>query len=213
VVDQKVLVIGGEGNGQAYDTVEALDPSTGTWKTLASLNYARHGTQAIVSGGGVYVTAGSPNQGGGNQKNMEVYDTDSATGAANVAGVPSAPGMAWVLAGTPESILLDHVGGNEGLYISAISISGVDAADFALTSPITDPFLLPIAGSRELFVDYLGTLEGASASLDVTYGGSQVFSVDLTGVPVPEPGLLAGLGAGTALLSLLHRRRERRRRA
>jgi hypothetical protein len=55
VFNGEILVIGGEGNGQAYTTVEALDPLTDTWRTLGSLNHARHGTQAIVSGGGVFV--------------------------------------------------------------------------------------------------------------------------------------------------------------
>ena len=67
VFNGKIMVIGGEGNGLAYNTVEGLDSNTGQWQTLASLNHRRHGTQAIVSGAGVYVAAGSPNQGGGNQ--------------------------------------------------------------------------------------------------------------------------------------------------
>lgn len=54
----------------------------GTWRTLASLNHRRHGTQAIRSGQGFYVVAGSPNQGVGNQKNMEVYAADGPDGEA-----------------------------------------------------------------------------------------------------------------------------------
>jgi N-acetylneuraminic acid mutarotase len=208
VFDGKIQVIGGEGNGQAYDTVEALDPTTDTWETLASLNHARHGTQAIVSGQGVYLTAGSPNQGGGNQKNMEVYDTDAASGAASSAGVLSLPSSQDIETGMSESIFLDHVGGNQGSYVSAIAITGTDAGDFGLLTPIADPFLLEIGGARELIVEYTGILPPASASLDITYDGGQTISVDLVGLP--EPGAVAGLAPGLALLAVLHRRRRAR---
>jgi len=49
----------------AYDLTDALNVSTGQWHSLAPLNTGRHGTQAIVSGNGIHITSGSPNQGGG----------------------------------------------------------------------------------------------------------------------------------------------------
>jgi hypothetical protein len=204
--DGKILVIGGEGNGQAYDTVEALDPLTDNWSTLASLNHARHGTQGIVSGQGVYVTAGSPNQGGGNQKNMEVYNADLPSGAASVAGVLSAPPEVTVSAPMPETIQLSHVAGNEGLYITDVTLTGPDAADFLITTPVSDPFLIPTIGSRDLVVEYTGIAYGASASLDVTYSGGQAVNVTL----LPEPGSTASLVAGLLGLAFLKRRRERK---
>ena len=135
VFDDKIMIIGGEGNGQAYDTVEALDPVTSNWDTLSSLNYPRHGTQAVVSGNGVYVTAGSPNQGGGNQKNMEVYNQDVPAGAPSVAGAMSAPASVELAAGYPATIDVSHTAGNEAVYAVRVSITGIDAADFAFVEP------------------------------------------------------------------------------
>ena len=204
----EILVIGGETASQsaAYDTVEALDPLTGLWRTLAPLNHARHGTQAIVSGGGVYVAAGSPNRGGGNQKNMEAYASDSATGAPSVAGVLSLPAAADVGGPGPTSIPLSHVGGNVGLYVTDVTLSGPDAADFAITSDVAEPFLIPVAGARDVDVVYNGGGSGAQASLDVNYSGGLGQSVAL----LPEPGLLAGLAAGCAGLGAAGRLSRRR---
>ena len=108
VFDGEILVIGGEGGGQAYDTVEALDPLTDSWRTLASLNYPRHGTQAIVSGpflipaGGihdVFVRYTGTNEsatatlvvgyGGGQTVNVEL------TGI--LVAVPVGPAVPWLL--------------------------------------------------------------------------------------------------------------------
>jgi hypothetical protein len=203
-------VIGGEGNGQAYATTEALDPTTGTWEALASLNHARHGTQAIVSGEGVYVAAGSPNQGGGNQKNMEVYNADLPSGAPSVAGVLSTPASAWVVGGEQVPVRLDHAGGNQGVYVTSVALGGPDAADFAITSAPAGAFLVPFDGGAWLEVEYLGTTANASASLDITHSGGQLASVALTGLPVPEPGTAVGLTAGVVALAGLARRRRRR---
>ena len=203
----KLLVIGGEGGGQAFDTVEALDPSTGSWATLDSLNHARHGMQAIVSGPGVFVAGGSPSQGGGNQKNMEVYKSDAPVGVPSSAGVPNAP-INVPFDGMGEEIIpISHVLGNQGIYVESLSISGPDAGDFSIKTLLPDPFLLPVAGNRDVMVDYAGVSPGASALLDVTYDGGQVLSVIL----LPEPGAFASLLAGVALLSGMARSRRRAR--
>jgi N-acetylneuraminic acid mutarotase len=185
--DQEILVIGGEGNGQAYQTVEALDPFSQTWSTLDSLNFARHGTQAIVSGLGVYVTAGSPNQGGGNQRNMEVYGADVPSGDANVAGVLSAPLEAAIGTIRPGSIGLSHVSGNQGVFVNSVSLSGPDAAHFSILSPVLDQVLVLRGEQRDLVVAYTGNFAGASASLDVIYSGGEALQVALLGTNVVLP--------------------------
>jgi N-acetylneuraminic acid mutarotase len=202
----ELIIAGGEGNGQAYDTVEALDPVSGQWRTLASLNHARHGTQAIVSGAGLYVIAGSPNQGGGNQKNLEVYNANMPNGPASVAGVLSAPIDVDLVQATPQLIALDHVSGNEGIYIESVLLSGVDAVDFDINTPIADPFLIPISASFGVTVEYTGISVGATANLDITYSGGATTSVELNAVP--EPNVMSGLVAGAALLYALQRRRK-----
>lgn len=67
VFDGKIMGMGGESGGQktAHNEVHALDTTTGEWSVLSPLIHARHGTQAIVSGQGVYVAGGSAKQGGG----------------------------------------------------------------------------------------------------------------------------------------------------
>jgi hypothetical protein len=70
----EVLIIGGEGNNQTYHTVEAYNTVTNTWRKLADMPTARHGIQAAVCNGGVYIAAGGLTQGGGNPTDIhEVF--------------------------------------------------------------------------------------------------------------------------------------------
>jgi len=207
VFQDRILVMGGEGGGQAFDTVEALDPTSETWEPVASMNHARHGFGAIVSGNGVYVVTGSPQQGGGNQKNMEVFNADEPAGSPSVAGLLSTPVSVNVEAGSPATVGLDHVDGNEGIFVQSITLAGPDAADFALASPV-DAFLLPVAGSRPIGIEYLGSAETASASLEIAYSGSELATVEL--VAVPEPGLVLGIACGVFGLGGLGRLGRRR---
>ncbi|MET0266201.1 MAG: kelch repeat-containing protein [Duganella sp.] len=66
-VGGKLLVMGGESARQvpAHSEVEAFDPASGRWQTLAPLPQGRHGTQATVVGNKLYLAAGSGNRGGG----------------------------------------------------------------------------------------------------------------------------------------------------
>jgi hypothetical protein len=182
VFNGKIMVIGGEGNGLAYNTVEGLDPNTGQWQTLASLNHRRHGTQAIVSGAGVYVAAGSPNQGGGNQRNMEVYNANAPAGEPSVSSVLSAPQQAVVFSGAPRAISLAHAVGNVGAFITDVSLTGENAADFLVITPGSgDPFLIPVGGARDILLEYIGTAPLSSAMLNVNYNGQQTAIVEITG--------------------------------
>ena len=47
----------------AHNEVEALNPQTNTWRSLAPLNLGRHATQAIVDNGAIYIAAGSKTKG------------------------------------------------------------------------------------------------------------------------------------------------------
>jgi hypothetical protein len=62
VLDGEILVIGGEnedaGARSIHGTVEAFDPGTGSWRRLQNLGTARHGIQAVVCEGAVYVPTG-----------------------------------------------------------------------------------------------------------------------------------------------------------
>jgi N-acetylneuraminic acid mutarotase len=65
VVGSRIFVVGGEGGGHTFDTVESYDVSANAWKSWAAMPTPRHGIQAAVCNGGVYVAAGGRQQGGG----------------------------------------------------------------------------------------------------------------------------------------------------
>jgi large repetitive protein len=89
VVGDEILVIGGEGGGQVWDTVEAYDPTTDTWRTLDPMPTARHGMQAVNWDGGIYIAAGSKKQGGGQE--TDVHEVYFPGGPATDDTLPTAP--------------------------------------------------------------------------------------------------------------------------
>ena len=60
---------------------------------------------------------------------MEVYNADVPSGVSSVAGVLSAPEEASFVWGKPEPVTIAHVGGNEGVFVSQMAVSGTDAED------------------------------------------------------------------------------------
>ena len=59
--------------------------------------------------------------------------------------------------------------GTEPLEIYGLSIAGVDATEFALISPTTFPFTVPLAGSQTVTVQFDGTSLGTkNAQLLIT---------------------------------------------
>jgi N-acetylneuraminic acid mutarotase len=63
VLGKEILVIGGEGGGKAHNEVEAYDTLNNSWRALKPMPTARHGIQAAVCNGGVYIAAGGLTQG------------------------------------------------------------------------------------------------------------------------------------------------------
>lgn len=93
VLGRRILVIGGEGSGKAYDTVEAYYPATNSWRTLESMPTARHGIQAVVCDGGVYIAAGGTVQGGTDPTDThEVFFSGKATSCGGAAATAFGPG-------------------------------------------------------------------------------------------------------------------------
>lgn len=76
VVNGRLLVIGGESAAQleAHSEVEAYDPRTGTWTSLAPLLTGRHATQAAEYQGRLYIAAGSRTRGATEIDSHEVYE-------------------------------------------------------------------------------------------------------------------------------------------
>ena len=65
VLGTRILIIGGETSDQTYATVEEYDSVSNTWRALPPMQVARHGIQAAVCAGGVYVAGGGTRPGGG----------------------------------------------------------------------------------------------------------------------------------------------------
>ena len=193
-----VVVIGGEGGGQAYVNTDALNVSTGNWTALANLNNARHGTQAVVSGDGIWITSGSPNQGGGSQNNMEVYGTDNPSGTALVAGTLSADPNLSVPTTSTETLIINNTGGNQGIYVTDLSFTGANASNFSIVG--SSSFLVPAGGSTSVVVAHNGTAEGDVALLDISYGTASSLSVSLTSGAAPST-VLYRVNTGGALVT------------
>jgi len=74
-VGTRILIVGGETSAGTLNRVEAYDTAANTWQSLAPMRVARHGIQAAVSAGLVYVADGGTRPGGGYPTNIqEVYD-------------------------------------------------------------------------------------------------------------------------------------------
>ena len=67
VLGDRLIVMGGESDTQvpAHSEVEAYDVSDGKWHSLPAMLEGRHGTQAILYKGKVYIAGGSADRGGG----------------------------------------------------------------------------------------------------------------------------------------------------
>ncbi|RYY97793.1 MAG: hypothetical protein EOO11_09905, partial [Chitinophagaceae bacterium] len=200
VLGNELIVIGGESASQvaAHAETEALDVTTGTWRRLANLQTGRHGTQAIASNGGIYTATGAGNRGGTPiLTTQEAFYFFSATAPGGSSLSQSSLGAASSLAfGTvavntqsTRSLVLSNAGGNVGILVSSISISG--AASFTYTAPATLPFVIPAGGSITLSVTFRPVATGSqSASLVVTHSGAGGSS---------STALSGGAGASTAL--------------
>ena len=172
VFNDQLFVTGGEGKtqGPAYKLTEVYEPGTGSWSRKSDMNYPRHGTQAIVSGDGVYVAGGSPVRGGGRQLNMEVYHKDAAAGMPLVASSLQGPSKITIAARSSQKISLSNGGGNTGTFIENVEIKGTSSDKFRVLS--NPGFTLVDAdGSLKIEIQHLGTAIGDRADLYILYNG------------------------------------------
>lgn len=184
----KLVVIGGEvqnelvygvNTSDALKITEEYDPVAQAWTRLDDMNNERHGTQAIVSGNGIFVVAGSDQLGGGNQKNMEYLGADNPVGAPSVSSILSAPANVIIADGTDEDISLNVGNGNVGVFVTSMAISGPDAADFAINSGELAQQLINVNGSHTLNVGLNGTGANRTAVLTINYNDGESVTVNL----------------------------------
>ncbi|SDX07785.1 Putative Ig domain-containing protein [Flagellimonas zhangzhouensis] len=187
--NDKLIVIGGEVQNElvygvstddALSITEEYDPVTQTWDRLPDMNYERQGIQAIVSGPGVHVLGGSPNRGGGNQKNLEYLGEDAPVGTPIVGSALSAPTTVVFNDGETLEIDLDVIDGNTGLFISSMEVTGADAADYSIVSGALTNILMDANSSHTLSVALSGTGADRTATLTINYGGSSTLNIALT---------------------------------
>ncbi|RED50403.1 Kelch repeat-containing protein [Seonamhaeicola aphaedonensis] len=173
VFNNELLVMGGEGEekGPAYKIVEAYNPKTNKWTNKASMHYPRHGTQAILSGEGIYIAAGSPKRGGGRQLNMEVYNVDNPNGTPLTASYLTAPEKVQISKGSSIEIKVKNEGGNTGSFITSVQIAGVDANAFKIESNHNHTLIDSNIEFR-IKVSHLTKVIGETADLEINYNGN-----------------------------------------
>lgn len=78
VINGKIYYVGGEaGRGEAFSEMQIFDPAEQKWSAGAEINRARHGTNACVYDGGLWIAAGSGARGGGPElTSLERYTPD-----------------------------------------------------------------------------------------------------------------------------------------
>ncbi|APY11318.1 hypothetical protein BWZ22_08720 [Seonamhaeicola sp. S2-3] len=180
VFNNELLVMGGEGTqkGPAYNIVEAYNPITGKWSKKATMHYPRHGTQAIRSGKGIYIAAGSPKRGGGRQLNMEVYNEDKPSGTKLIASHLTGPKKVKIAKGGSTSIKIKNKGGNTGSFITSIKLIGKDAHAFKVDSNVNFT-LIDANSSFFIKIKHLTNTLGETASLEITYNGDSKKIINL----------------------------------
>lgn len=196
VIGTEILVIGGEGGGIAHSEVEAYDTVANTWRTLTPMPTPRHGTQAAVCNGGVYIAAGGTIQGGAGPS--QVHDafflnsqTACTSSTATLATSPSSLNFGIVNVGnsTSQAITLTNQSATASLQISAWNISGSN--NFSITTAPSLPTTLGPNGSVNVTIRFAPTVGGLiSGSFSVTHDGANsplVVSLSGTGTGAPSP--------------------------
>lgn len=92
--------------------------------------------------------------------------------------------------GTPQTVTLSNTGaaGARSLTVSAVSITGADAAHF--THTFSTPLIIAAGGTATLDVNFVPTTDGAkSAVLNIVHDGDSgtALTINLTGTATPPP--------------------------
>ena len=182
--EDEIYVIGGEGGdpNTQTDVVEAFNPLTNTWTTKSSLNYARQGIQAIVSGDGIHVAGGSLF--GTSMKNMEVYGIDNPSGSSNVNSVfasdVTTKSFTYDISDGSVSlnISLSNTLGTTGTYIKSVTISGTN---YSLDENYNNRLL---GVNKNLMIDFTlndTTQPESAGNIEITYNNISTINIVLEG--------------------------------
>ena len=73
VLNNKILVFGGESGQGTFTENEAYDPNKDTWKTLSPMPSGRHGLGSANYKNEIHLIGGGPNPGGKGSKTHSVF--------------------------------------------------------------------------------------------------------------------------------------------
>lgn len=157
--------------GPAYKLVEAYSPNTKQWTQKKDMNHPRHGTQAIVSGNGIYIAAGSPNRGGGRQLNMEVYNEDSADGTPIITSNLETPKLVSIKQGDTKNFIIKNTNGNSASFINSVKLTGSEANSFKIKTNF-NLTLLNANSELNMEISHLGKNSNETAFLQIIYNNN-----------------------------------------
>jgi N-acetylneuraminic acid mutarotase len=135
VVDDEILVIGGEGGGQAWNTVEAYSTVNDSWRTLDPMPTARHGIQAVNWSGGIYIAAGNTTQGGAQATGVhEVYFPGG--GGSEDTTPPSAPSNLSAVATSASRVDLGWTAATDNVGVTSYKVQRDSGTGFSTIATI-----------------------------------------------------------------------------
>ncbi|MFD2586872.1 Kelch repeat-containing protein [Croceitalea marina] len=182
-----LVVIGGEVKEQevygltrtdALEITEAYDPRSQEWSRWPDLNHKRHGTQAIVSGDGIFVLSGSTNLGGGRQHNLEALGSKKPEGKALISSRPKTPKKIRAKGRTKLKIPITLDKGNVGKFIVKIDFFGIGASDFRSEHDYCDrPIFIKPYTTLHIPILYLGSKKIKPATAKILFSDKTVAEV------------------------------------
>ena len=199
-IEQEIIIAGGESGSQdmAHAEVQAFDPTTAQWRSLANMLTPRHAAQAIVSNGGFYVAAGSPFRGGPGNAVLDtealfLSDITAPSGTPISAGSISAP-TALLFDSSSGLVSISHAGGSQAVILKEIRISGSSA--FSLAEALPGPVSLAPGSNRAIVVNYAGGAGVETGTLEIVDSNDQITSISLQAEGGAEQTVLFRVNAG-----------------
>lgn len=194
-IGNEVVIIGGESGAHnvAHSETEALDVTTGRWRSLPEMHTGRHGTQLLYSEGSMYTAAGSGNRGGGPEldslERLVLQDTEAEGDEPLVAGTLELSSeqvdFGAVRPHTTRTIQvqLSNGGGNQGIPLSYMMVTG--SSEFSVDFPYELPYVLGPGKSVSFELHYTPeSVNGADATLFIKRldrGNQQPLEISLRG--------------------------------
>ena len=120
---------------------------------------------------------------GGNQYNMEVFGKHNPHGTIVAAGSMGTPSIVEFMPGDILNIPVTNTGGgNQGIFITSVEISGVDASLFNVINGPVESHFIQNGDSMDIQVEFTGTAAGASAEIIILYVADQSIVIPFSSI-------------------------------